>query len=183
MNDFPKLATNRLVLRQLRNEDAGDVFHYFAQDEVTQYYDLASFTEQRQAEELIEQWNDRFRRSEGIRWGITLMGEDRIIGTCGFHSWSKEHNKSEIGYELAPEYWRQGLMSEALAAVIAYGFEELKLNRIEALIDPDNISSRKLLVKSGLREEGLLRDYYFEKGQYVDAVMFSILHKEYTTGG
>jgi diamine N-acetyltransferase len=101
---FPTLETNRLMLRQLRSRDAADVFSYFARDEVTKYYDLASFTEQRQAEELIRQWNDRFIRSEGMRWGITLKGEDRIIGTCGFHNWSKEHSKSELGYELAPEY-------------------------------------------------------------------------------
>lgn len=179
MKAFPQMETNRLVLRQLKLDDAADVFHYFARDEVTQYYDLATFTEQWQAEELIQQWNDRYIRSEGIRWGITLQGENRIIGTCGFHGWSKEHNKIEVGYELSPEYWQQGLMSEALKAVIAYGFEHLKLNRIEALIDPDNISSRKLLQKVGLTEEGTLRDCYFEKNQYVDAVVFSILRREF----
>ncbi|MBD3922156.1 GNAT family N-acetyltransferase [Paenibacillus sp. PR3] len=179
MKAFPQFETKRLVLRQLNLDDAADVFDYFARDEVTQFYDLATFTEQRQAEELIQQWNNRYMRSEGIRWGITLRGEDRVIGTCGFHSWSQEHNKIEVGYELTPEYWQQGIMSEALKAVIAYGFEHMKLNRIEAHIDPDNISSRKLLQKVGLTEEGTLRDYYFEKNQYVDAVVFSILRREY----
>jgi ribosomal-protein-alanine N-acetyltransferase len=132
-----------------------------------------------QAEDLIKNWNDRFHNSQGIRWGITHKNEDRIIGTCGFHNYSKEHYKTEIGYELAPEYWRQGIMTEVLRAVIKYGFEQLKLNRLEAFIDPDNISSRKLLEKSGLSEEGLLREYFFEKNIFVDAVIYSILKKEY----
>jgi ribosomal-protein-alanine N-acetyltransferase len=74
-------------------------------------------------------------------------------------------------------------MTEALEAVIAYGFQQLMLNRIEAYIDPDNISSRKLLLKAGLTEEGTLREYYYEKGQFVDAVIFSILRRDYSTGG
>lgn len=98
LKPFPILETNRLVLRQLRHEDAADVFSYFARDEVTQYYDLGSFTEQRQAEELIQQWNDRFTQSEGIRWGITRKGEDRIIGKCGFHK--RQHQQALANWRL-----------------------------------------------------------------------------------
>jgi ribosomal-protein-alanine N-acetyltransferase len=176
---FPTLETERLILRQLRIEDSFDVFNYFSKDEVTEFYDLDSFIEQKQAEQLINNWNDRFLKSEGIRWGITRKNEDRIIGTCGFHNWSKEHFKSEIGYELAPEFWHQGIMFEALKAIIKYGFEELEINRIEAFIDPGNISSRKLLNKSGLIEEGTLRDYFLEKNRFVDAVILSIIKKQY----
>ncbi|QHW34948.1 GNAT family N-acetyltransferase [Paenibacillus rhizovicinus] len=170
--------TERLVLRQLKLGDAPELFAYFAKDEVTEYYDLDSFTEQQQAASLIQRWNERFDRQDGIRWGIALKSEDRIIGTCGFHSWTKEHAKAEIGYELSPAYWQQGIMSEALGSVIPYGFESMGLNRIEAFIDPDNISSRKLLEKAGLREEGLLRDYFYEKGRFVDAVLFARLKRD-----
>jgi ribosomal-protein-alanine N-acetyltransferase len=179
MKSFPQLETERLILRKLKPEDSRDLFHYFSKDEVTKYYDLESFVEVRQAEELIDNWNNRFEELKGIRWAITIRSEERVIGTCGFHNWSKEHFKVEIGYELAPEYWRQGIMTEVLNEIIQYGFIDLGLNRIEALIDPDNISSRKLLEKVGLHEEGYLKDYFYEKNQFVDAVIFAILKKEY----
>ena len=176
-NHFPVLETERLLLRQLRYEDSAELFHYFSMDEVTKFYDLESFTDQKQAEDLIRNWKIRFDKQQGIRWGITFKSEDRIIGTCGFHNWSKEHYKAEIGYELTPEYWRQGLMTEVLQAVVKHGFEKLQLRRIEAFIDPQNISSRKLLEKSGFSEEGLLKDCYFEKNKFVDAAIFAILNK------
>ncbi|MBN3526741.1 GNAT family N-acetyltransferase [Paenibacillus apiarius] len=180
MKSFPILETDRLRLRQLRAEDAQELYHYFSQDEVTQYYDLESFVEMRQAEELIANWNRRYEEQQGIRWGITYKPDDVIIGTCGFHNWFKDHRKAEIGYELTPEYWRQGIMTEAIAQVMKFGFEEMGLHRIEAFIDPDNISSRKLLEKAGLREEGRLRECFYEKGQFVDAVIFSILKREFS---
>ncbi|MFD0959651.1 GNAT family N-acetyltransferase [Paenibacillus chungangensis] len=178
MNTFPVIYTERLTLRQLRPEDSMHLFHYFSRDEVTEFYDLESFTSIKQATDLIDSWNKRYETEQGIRWAISLKNEERVIGTCGYHNWAKEHSKAEIGYELTPEYWRQGIMTEAIAAILQYGFQSLQLNRIEAFIDPANISSRKLLLKAGLAEEGLLRDCFFEKGQFVDAVIFSILRRE-----
>ncbi|BBH24735.1 N-acetyltransferase [Paenibacillus baekrokdamisoli] len=179
MKQFPVLESERLVLRQLKQEDSKELFQYFSKDEVTEYYDLESFKEIKQAEELIQSWNRKFESNQGIRWGISLKSEDRIIGTCGYHNWLKEHYKAEIGYELNPEFWLKGIMTEAIKEIIKFGFNELELNRIEAFIDPGNISSRKLLVKTGLREEGLLKEYFFEKNQFVDAAIFAILRKDY----
>lgn len=176
---FPVLETERLILRQLRLEDAADLYHYFSTDAVTAFYDLDSFTELIQAEDLIKNWSDRFNNDLGIRWGITLKSEDRIIGTCGYFNWAKKHFKAEIGYELAPEYWNQGYMSEAVESVIRFGFKEFELNRIQALIHPNNVNSRKLLEKTRFTEEGLLNEYYFKKNRFVDAVIFSRLKKNY----
>lgn len=179
MTVFPVIKTPRLLLRQITRDDGGAMFAYFSKDEVTQYYDLASFTELEQAEKLIDAFQQRYEQQAGIRWGITLHSNpERLIGSIGYHNWQKEHFKAEVGYELTPEYWRQGIMTEAMNPVLQYGFDHLELNRIEAFIDPHNISSRRLLEKSGLAEEGLLRDYFFEKGQFVDAVIFGMLKKE-----
>ncbi|WP_028595341.1 GNAT family N-acetyltransferase [Paenibacillus assamensis] len=177
MRNFPTLETERLILGELRSEDAVDVFHYFSKDEVTQFYDLESFTEVKQAENLITNWNNRYNNQQGIRWGIVLKTEKRVIGTCGYHNWSSIHYRAEIGYELSPEYWRQGIMFEALSRVISYGFEELELNRIGALVYPHNIGSRNLLISSGFSEEGILKDYYLKKDRFVDAVIFSTINK------
>ncbi|MGD8191196.1 GNAT family N-acetyltransferase [Brevibacillus ginsengisoli] len=179
MNNFPRLETDRFILRQLRLEDAKDLFQYFSLDEVTEYYDLASFVEVSQAEELIRSWNERFEKQQGFRWAICTSTDNRVMGTCGFHNWSKEHYKAEIGYELAPEFWRQGVMTEVVGQVIAFGFEQLGLNRIEAFIDPGNIASRKLLEKVGLHEEGHLKECFYEKGRFVDAVLFAVVKNDW----
>ncbi|MGC5323846.1 GNAT family N-acetyltransferase [Brevibacillus sp. SYSU BS000544] len=179
MNTFPVLETNRFILRQLREEDSYNLFSYFSKDEVTKYYDLESFSEVSQATDLIHTWNSRFQQQQGIRWGITWKEEDRVIGTCGFHNWAKEHYKAEIGYELHPEFWQKGIMTEVITYILSYGFQELGLNRIEAFIDPANISSKKLLEKVGLREEGLLRECFYEKNRFVDALLFAIVKRDY----
>jgi len=175
---FPTLTTERFILRKIEPSDAGELFQYFSNDEVTRYYDLESFTQIEQALELIERWNNRCIAGEGIRWGIALKENNKIIGSCGYHNWAKEHCKAEIGFEVTPQYWRQGVMTEVLRSVILYGFQQMGLHRIEALYDPDNIASKRTLEKAGFHYEGRLRECFFEKGQYVDAEICSLLVKD-----
>jgi ribosomal-protein-alanine N-acetyltransferase len=68
-----------------------------------------------------------------------------VIGTCGYHNWYREHFRAEIGYELNPLFWRQAYMKEAILPILTYGFEAMRLHRVDAFIDPSNISSEKLL--------------------------------------
>lgn len=180
MGNMPKLETERLVLRPLVLDDALRIFHNFSQDCVTEFYDLATFTQIEEAIDLIKIWNQRTASGEGLRWAIAYKtSPEFLIGTCGFHNFSKENNRAEIGYELSPEEWGKGLMTEAIQGIIAYGFETLKLHRIEAFIDPLNHASRALPHKNGMQTEGILRDYFFEKERFVDAEMLSILKSEY----
>ncbi len=175
--DLPELNTPRLTLRALRPSDAPAIFQYFSLDEVTEFYDLETFTCVQEAEHLLQTWQNRFLAQTSMRWGLTLKGEDeRVIGTCGLHSFSLENSRAEMGYELHPEFWQQGLMSEAIIALLQYGFTVLDLHRLEAFIDPVNDASAALLSKVGLRAEGILRDYFYEKGRFVDAQMWSSLN-------
>ena len=175
IKEIPVISSERLVLRELRMSDAQNVFNYFSKDEVTLYYDLATFTSITQAEELIKIWNIRVVEGQGLRWAITLKGSDELIGTCGFHSLSEENSRAEIGYEVTPAYWGKGIASEAVQLMLDFGFNELNLHRIEAFIDPEHHASRRVLLKSGMQTEGVLRDYFFEKGRYVDAELLSII--------
>jgi len=86
-----------------------------------------------------------------------------VIGSCGFHNWIKNHERSEIGYEIHKQYQNQGYMSEAIKKVINYGFQEMNLNRIEALIDPMNENSIRIVTKNGFKQEGILRGHYKNK--------------------
>ncbi|KOP84162.1 GNAT family N-acetyltransferase [Cytobacillus solani] len=173
--DFPLLETDRLLLREIRLSDAPNMYSYFSKDEVTEYYDLESFTSEKQAEDLIHRFHQRYSERKQIRWAITLKDNDQLIGTCGFHAIEEEHYKAEIGYELHPNFWGQGIMTEVITAVIHYGFNNMLLNRIEAFYDPRNGSSGRVLEKNGFIFEGVLKKRYFEKGKFVDAAISAIL--------
>ncbi|WP_158960480.1 GNAT family N-acetyltransferase [Myroides fluvii] len=178
--EFPTLQTDRLILRALHFTDAPALFDYFSRDEVTEFYDLPTFESIQEAHELLLAWQERYQEDNAIRWAITLQERpDRLIGTCGFHNFSNENARAEIGYELHPDFWQKGIMTEAIQAIIPFGFEAFELHRIEAFIHPTNRSSRKLLEKVGLQSEGVLRDYFYEKEEFVDAEIFSLLQREY----
>jgi len=102
-----------------------------------------------------------------------------VIGSCGFHNWIKNHARSEIGYEIHKQYQNQGYISEAINKVINYGFKEMNLNRIEALIDPMNEISIRIITKNGFKKEGLLREHYKNKNKFEDSIMYSLLKSEY----
>lgn len=102
-----------------------------------------------------------------------------VIGSCGFHKWIKEHSRSEIGYEIHKKYQNQGYMSEAIKEVINYGFTKMNLNRIEALIDPENESSIKIVENNGFKREGILRGHYKNGNEFEDSVMYALLKSDY----
>ena len=177
---FPHLETERLILRRLHLSDAKALFTILADEEVTRFYDDEAFTEISQAREQLESWASGFDARRCVRWGIALREDGDVIGTCGYYGFHGRHARASIGYELARSYWRQGIMTEALDAVIGFGFREVGLNRIQAVVMPGNEGSDKLLEKLRFRREGVLREYenWREKG-YVDVVMFSLLRYEY----
>lgn len=175
---FPVLETKRFILRKLKLSDAQNLFSYFSKEEVMKYYDLETFSSPQQAVALIESVLFRYDSAQQIRWGITLKGKDNVIGTCGFHALEQEHLKVEIGYELHPCYWGNGIMTEVIEKIVEYGFEEMIVNRIEAFYDPLNQASRRVLEKNGFQFEGILRKRFLKKGEYIDAALSSIIKED-----
>jgi len=178
---FPVLETDRLLLRELRESDAPDVFKFFSDEEVLRYYDSDPMKTHSEALDLINYLLKGYVEKKSIRWAITLKGSDTVIGTCGFHNMANRSRRAEIGYELSRSHWRQGIMTEALKRIISYGFSEMGFHRIEALTEPENHPSRQSLLKLGFKEEGVMleRDYY--SGKYQDEVMHRLLSRDWDT--
>ncbi|MBD7984113.1 GNAT family N-acetyltransferase [Sporosarcina sp. Sa2YVA2] len=176
---FPILETDRLLLREVKMEDAKSVFYYLSDKEVMKYYGMAPMENVCEAEEEIAWYRRIFDEGTGIRWGITLKDTSEVIGSCGFLQYTAQHARTEVGLELSKEYWKSGIMTEALTAVIQYGFSHMELMRIQALIDPENIASQKLFEKLGFLQEGLLRKYERTNGKFEDVHMYSLLKDEY----
>jgi ribosomal-protein-alanine N-acetyltransferase len=178
MVEFPQkneLKTKRLVLRKVDISDALVLYEYWSDKEVTQYMNIAPFENAQQAEEMIVFLNSLADQQKAFRWSIICRSSNRILGTCGFNSWDKENKRAEIGYELGKRYWGQGIMIEALSGIITYGFRAMELNRIQALVEPNNRTSQRILMKMGFQEEGLLRQYEQAKGNFIDLIMYSLL--------
>lgn len=176
---FPVLETERLILRELLESDVEDLFEIFSSDDVMKYYGMFPFENKDKLLKVIHSFALGFSEERVIRWGIQNKEDGKIIGTCGYHNWMKKHFRAEIGYELSKNYWRKGYMTEAIEAILPYGFEHMALNRIEAIVYPENLASQNTLFKMGFREEGLLREYMCFRDQMTNVLMFSLLKKEY----
>lgn len=179
MDKFPELSTNRLRLRELRESDAPVLLTIFSNPHTMRYYGSEILTGMEEVEGMLMSFKRGFENKQAIRFGIELKESGELIGTCGFHNWVKRVNRIEMGYELNQENEGKGYMSEALSAMIPFAFQQMNIHRIGALIHPNNASSRNLVRNLGFREEGILRDYVYAGGAYMDLIMYSILQKEW----
>jgi ribosomal-protein-alanine N-acetyltransferase len=178
---FPQLETDKVILREMTLDDVEFYFRHFNNDKIVEGSCFLGPKSLEAAKEELELYCiNPFRENRGIRWGIVRKGGNELIGTCGYYDWNKTARRAEIGYDLDPAYWGQGIMTEALRAVLEYGFEKMALNRIQAIIDSENARSLKLVHRLGFKKEGVLRQRSYFKGQFRDDVCFSLLKKEWT---
>lgn len=175
---FPALSTERLHLVEIKQQHRGDLFQIFSNPEVTRYYNVVLLTEEEEAQKFIDYFSSRFAQRAAIRWGIAIKGNDGIIGTIGINNYTKDH-RANIGYDLLPQYWNKGYMTEALGAVLHFGFRRLEINRMEAEVMQGNIASERLLRKLGFSKEGILREWMYWNGKHYDMSMFSLLRSDY----
>lgn len=183
MNEFPALQTERLCLREFQPADARTLFDSFSQEKVTKYINRGPMQSIQEAEELVEIRTSLFKREIGIRWAITPLDDPaKFIGSCGCFKFDQSNRSMEIGYDLHPDYWRQGIMTEAVKAMINFAYSEVfffHLNRIEALTYLDHSASIGLLIKLRFKEEGIRREAGFWENQYHDLMSFSLLRHEW----
>lgn len=177
---FPRLKTTRLELREIDLADAPTLLSIHGDRNAMQWFGTDSMTSLEQAEELVNTFAAwRKPPAAGVRWGIVRGSDDRLVGTCGLFRWNRRWKSCTVGYELAQEAWGNGLMNEALAAALTWGFTAMELNRVEAQVHPHNVPSRKLLSRLGFVEEGMGRQAGFWNGEHHDLVQLSLLRAEH----
>lgn len=178
LSSFPSLETTRLLLRETTQEDAAAIFDLFSDSKVTRFHNLDTFSHIEEAIEVIERRIKIFESERGVRWVIALKQDNIAIGSCGF-TLHKEANSAEVGYELASNFWQQGIMTEALLAILQFGFEQIDLNCVVAQVMLENIVSQKLLKKLGFQSQGVLKQHGFWKGKHHDLEQFSLAKFEF----
>jgi ribosomal-protein-alanine N-acetyltransferase len=177
--DLPDLETERLLLRAPSYSDVADIFEYASDPEVA----LHTLWEPHQTHEdtrnFLDFIFDQRRSARAIIWAMVHKTEGRVIGTIGLANCSHQHSRAELGFAIGRRCWNQGYTSEAVAAVLRSAFHELRFNRIEAFCKVENLASARVLEKSGLRFEGILRQRELIKGRFEDLKLYAMLHDEY----
>lgn len=178
---FLTLQTSRLTLRKLVIEDAEDIFAYACDPQVSRY---TLWEVHQSINETYEYLNNcvfrMYGAGTGMTWGIVEKESNKIIGTCSLHV-QPMHRRAEMGYTLARAYWGQGLMPEAVKAMIAFGFHVMQLLRIQAYCAVENVNSARVLEKSGMQYEGTLHNYVFTQNRPWDVKMYAIANNFYLT--
>ena len=150
---FPILKTERLTLRQLLDNDNTAIFLLRSDERVNKYIDRPQQHTIDEALAFINKINMAIEQNQSVYWAISLKNIAELIGTICLWNFSANHLTAELGYELSPIFQGQGIMNEAIEAVLKYAFEIIELESIVACTHKDNSSSIKLLEKNGFKWE------------------------------
>lgn len=172
---FPALQTERLSLHELSEAHSESMFKLRGNAQAMQYIGKPPLSSEAEALELIGAYERNLRDHIGVTWGISLSGAAGLIGTIGFHKMDLPNHRGEIGYMLHPDYWSQGIMSEAIKVVLYCGFNDIQFHSIEAKINPENGASRQILLKHGFVKEAYFKESFFENGAFLDTEIYSLL--------
>lgn len=176
--EVPKLETERLILRSMSLDDIDFLLRHFSDDDINRYSSYEGLKNQEEAIDFYKRFIEPGKPTR-FRLGVVLKETGELVGTLGYHNVSRRDLSAEIGYDLSKAHWGKGIMTEAVKAVIRYGFEQMNLNRIEATVDSENSRSIKLLEGLGFRREGLLREKYYYKEQFHDELIYSLLKRDW----
>lgn len=182
MPDASSLKTARLLLRKFQLSDAPDLQRLAGAKEVA----AGTLLPYPYPNGMAEQWiADQARAHEGgsaVSFAITLAGDATFIGSISLDI-VKTHRHGRLSYWLGLPYWNHGYATEAVNAVLAFGFEQLDLNRIYAPHFQGNDASGRVLQKAGMTYEGRMREHYLRFGQFVNLELYGMLKKEFADSG
>ncbi len=174
----PTIDLNGVRLRPIRTADAAALYAYLrdpAVTELTSYPDVSMPMVEAMIEKSLRRWD----AGELSKWGLALADNDQLIGTCGFNEWSQAHRWAELAFDLAQPHWGKGLMRQAVAAALEWGYRQNYVNRVHAFVRVDNMRSKRLLERSGFVREGCLRSYRVCRGQPHDFYIYGLLRSDW----
>lgn len=176
---LPVLDTPRLELRPVTMRDALDIYAYSRDPEVARYVLWEAHKSISDSKGYIRFLLKQYREGQPSSWGIVLKATGHVIGTIGYMTFSEENSTVEIGYSLARSHWNQGLMTEAVHAVLALSFDKMHIHRVEAQHDAANPASGRVMAKCGMHHEGRLRGRVYNKGRFVDVDLYAMLREDW----
>lgn len=176
---FKNLESERLLLRRVSIDDVNEIQELRGNPETMKYIPRPLVTNLEEAIAHFEMIDDKIEKNEGINWAITIKGNPKLIGIIGHYRIQPENYRCEIGYMILPQYNGLGIATEAIKVVLEYGFDDLKMHSIEAIIDPENIASERVLQKNGFVKEAHILENEFYDGKFLDTVIYSLLKRNF----
>jgi|SRR5690554_5956786 len=174
------LETNRLILRRVRLEDVEDMFNnYTSSKEVTKYLSWKPHQTVNVTKKYVNHLLENYLRDNYYEWVIELKQINQIIGAIGANEINEKLKMIHIGYCLGEKWWNKGIMTEALTRVLSFFFEEVEVNRIEAIYDSKNIASGKVMMKCNMKYEGTLRQRGLSNQGLFDTSYYAILKSDF----
>ncbi|UXI67928.1 GNAT family N-acetyltransferase [Tahibacter amnicola] len=174
--EVPELATERLQLRAIRRSDIDAVYAIYSDPRGMRYWSFPPWTDRRQAVEWFE-WRRTGGLMDHLPWAATLEGH--VVGLFTLFLINREQRRCELGYIVHPDHWKKGLAREGLRCILRHAFDVLRLERIEADIDPRNLDSCRLVEHLGFRREGLLRQRWRVGDEVSDSALYGLLRAEF----
>lgn len=175
-----RIETDRLILRRYVIEDADAMYKNWASDsEVTKFLTWQPHSSVDVSRSIIEDWLKEYSDEKYYHWAIVLKDNgNEPIGGISAVQMNEDIFMVHIGYCLGRAWWRRGIMSEALKAVMDFMFDTVEVNRVESRHDPMNPNSGKVMQKCGMKYEGTLRSADRNNQGICDACYYALLRSE-----
>lgn len=173
------LQTPRLVLRPFRHADAAQLFDIYSDPEVFRHVPIGDWKHIDEAHQRIARDINTMAAGEYVRLAVERREDARVVGEVLLFHFAPESRRAELGYALARKAWGHGYASEALAPLVHFGFGHLDLNRLDAVIDPRNAASARVLERLGFRHEGTLRQHAMVHGEVSDSGLYGLLRSDW----
>lgn len=176
--NYENINTVRLLLKPITPEVIHSLFNTKSKEEIIQDFNVDEAGYEH-LKNMHEKGMETFRISQ-LFFLILEKETNKVIGECGYHTWNPSHKRAELFYGLRNDTFKQkGYMKEALNEVVDFGFNVMKLHRIQALIADSNTPSKKLLLHYGFVKEGTIREDYVVEGKNEDSDQYSLLKQEW----
>lgn len=178
---MPELQTERLILREFVKSDWKAVHEYASDPEVVRFLEWGPNTSDETVAFLDGTLACQKEKPRRIyEFAIVLKDTGKLIGACGLRlQGEQDREQAEMGYCYNRNYWGQGFGSEAARAVLGFAFGELKLHRVMASCDANNLGSAGVLKKAGMRQEAHFVQERKVRGEWRDTLQFAVLKDEF----
>ena len=169
---FPEIKTDRLLLRQITQDDLPNIFRGLSHPEVIKYYGV-NYQTLEATQDQMDWFADQEKNGTGLWWAVCSLDNKTFYGTGGFTDLQKKHRKAEVGFWLLPDYWGRGIMKEAMPLILDYGFKGLNLHRIEGFVESGNENCKRGLAKLDFIYEGTMKDCEIKNGTFLSVDIYA----------
>ena len=180
---IPTINAARVSLRPIVENDIDSIYAIYSDPEVMRYWGALPMKDPLEAKDFLAEIFEDLRRRRCIQWGIARRTDNRIIGTVAFFHLDFVARKAEIGFALGRAHWGMGYMQEALRAAIGYAVNEMNFRRLEADVDPRNLTCIRLLERLGFQKEGYFRERWLVAGETQDSLLYGLLGRDWQSLG